>query len=121
MTERVKIIEINGEEFLMVEETSPIPVEFRLYYDDFGRVLFYTCDKPEGNYIVVDQQTYAEMRYDWRIVDGKLTKLIPGIIISKLKPNAMEGRNCASEDMSIIVDEDYADKQKWKLTSYELQ
>lgn len=121
MIERVKVIEINGIEYLMSEESNINPIEFRLYYDEFGKVLFYTCDKPEGNYIVVDQQTYAEMRYDWRVVDGKLTKLIPGIIISKLKPNKIEGKNCAIDDISVIVDEDYENKQKWKLTSYELQ
>lgn len=121
MVERVKVVEINGVEYIVSEEVETPPVEFRLYYDEFGKVLFYTCEKPEGNYIIVDQQTYAEMRHDWRIVDGKLTKLIPGIIIHKLKPNNNDGKTCAMDDISVIVDEDYDNKQKWKLTSYELQ
>lgn len=45
--------------------------EYRLYYDDTGNVLFYTCEKPEGNFIVIDKQTYSEMRYDIKIVNGK--------------------------------------------------
>lgn len=46
-------------------------IEYRLYYDDKGNVLFYTCEKPEGKFIKVDSQTYSEMRYDIRIIDGK--------------------------------------------------
>lgn len=121
MTERLKVVEIDGIEYLVSEKSNIDPVEFRLYYDEQGKVLFYTCEKPEGNYILVDQQIYSEMRYDWRVIDKKLTKLVPGIIISKLKPNDFEGKSCAREDITIIVDDDYPDKQKWKLISYELQ
>jgi hypothetical protein len=119
MTERVKVVEINGIEYLVVEETKPDPIEFRLYYDENGRVLFYTCDKPEGNYIVIDQQTYVESRYDWVVKEGKLTKLVPGIVITKLKPST-EGIDCVFDDVSILVDSKYTNIQKWKLDRYEL-
>lgn len=121
MTERVKIVEINGVEYLMVEETKPQPVEFRVYYDEAGTVLFYTCEKPEGKYLVIDPLTYAEMRFDLRVIDGKLVKIIPGVTISKLKPNLDTGKCTSDEDISIIVNEDYPNKTKWKLESYELR
>lgn len=121
MTERVKIIEINGVEYLVAEETKPTPVEFRVYYDEAGMVLFYTCDKPEGNYLVIDTMTYAEKRFDVRVIDGKLVKVVPGVIISKLKPNLVTGKCTTNEDISIIVDENYIDKTKWKLDTYELR
>lgn len=120
MTDLVKVVEINGEEFLVIESKETEKVEYRLYYDENGYVLFYTCDKPAGNYIVVDQNIYSEMRHDWRVIDGKLTKLIPGIMITKLKPSTT-GIYCASEDVSIVVDETFTDKQQWELTSYELR
>lgn len=119
MADLLKVVIIDGVEQIVVEHVETPKVEYRLYYDDAGNVLCYTCDRLEGNYIIVDQQTYSEMRYDWKIVDGKLTKLIPGIRISKLKPNK-EGVNCSIEDVSIVVSKSFKNKQKWKLDSYEL-
>jgi hypothetical protein len=116
-----KVVIINGEEQVLFEEVENTEVEFRLYYDNDGKVLFYTCEKPEGNYIVIDSQTYAEMRHDIKIVNGQITKLVPGIIISKLKPNSHEGTICAEEDVSIVVTEEFKDKRKWKFHEYELK
>lgn len=123
MVERVKIVEINGIEYLIVEEETKQQdtIEFRLYYDENGKVLCYSCEKLEGNYIVIDKQTYIEARPDWVVVEGKLTKYIPGIIISKLKPNLNEGTLCPIEDISIVCKENNMDTQKWKLHTYELR
>lgn len=120
MIERVKVVEINGVEYLVTEEVKTEPVQFRVYYDEMGKILFYTCEKPEGNYLIIDAQTYAERRHDLRVVDGKLTKVVPGIMITKYKPD-IEGINCCSEDISIVINEDSINTQKWKLTSYELR
>lgn len=119
MSERVVVVEIDGVEYLVVEEVQKQEVEFRLYYDERGKVLFYTCEKPEGQYIVIDKQTYIEARPDLCVKDGKLTKYIPGIIISKLEQD-IDGIPCAKDDISIIVDNDYKDHIKYKLVSYEL-
>jgi hypothetical protein len=60
----------------VIWESPPIiKPEFRLYYDERGCVLFYTCEKPEGNYIVIDSNTYAQGRPDVRVVDGKITSM----------------------------------------------
>ena len=102
---------------------QPAPLvkpEFRLYYDDTGKVLFYTCDKPEGNYIVIDAATYAEGRPDLRIIDGRISKIVPNLVVSKLMP-MVDGVMCTEEDISIVVDTTYNDKTiKWKLNTYEL-
>lgn len=120
MSEIAKVVTINGVEYLVLEEVKTQPVEFRVYYDNDGKVLFYTCDKPEGNYIVIDRQTFNESRYDMRVVDGRLVKNTPGTIIQKLVP-ADKGIACASEDISIVVDEGYTNIQKWDLLVYELR
>lgn len=117
--ERLKVIEINGVEYLVAEETVQQPVEFRLYYNDDGSVQFYTCEKPEGNYIIIDKQTFSEMRMDIRVIDGKISKVIPGMIVQKLKPDD-EGQPTAESDISIIVGDGYSEQQKWKLHTYEL-
>lgn len=90
--------------------------EFRLYYDEKGYVTTYTCEKLEGNYIVIDTTTYAEARPDIRVVDGKLVRSIVGAVISKLYP-ADSGVLCETEDLSMITD---TNGQHWKLKTVAL-
>ena len=108
-------------EHILIWEAPPIiKPEFRLYYDDKGKVLFYTCDKPAGKYIVIDANTFAQGRPDIRVVDGKIASVDSGAVVSKLILN-IEGISCASEDISIVVDETYdSETNKWKLITYEL-
>jgi hypothetical protein len=106
-----------NEEYMIIWETPTIEKpEFRLYYDDKGYVVTYTCEKLEGNYVVIDATAYAEARPDIRVVDGKLVKSTTGAVISKLEM-ADDGMLCEVEDISIITD---SDGQYWKLKTYEL-
>ena len=106
-----------NEEYMIIWETPTIEKpEFRLYYDDKGYVVTYTCEKLEGNYVVIDATAYAEARPDIRVVDGKLVKSTTGAVISKLEI-ADDGMLCEVEDISIITD---SDGQYWKLKTYEL-
>jgi len=108
-------------EHVVIWEQAPlVKPEFRLYYDDKGKVLFYSCEKPEGNYIVIDATTYAIGRPDLRVIDGKVSVAAPSLVVSKLMPNE-EGITCAEEDISIVVDSNYKGKTvNWKLNTYEL-
>lgn len=109
------------EEILIWEPPPLQKPEFRLYYDDKGMVLFYTCEKPEGNFIIIDAATYAAGRPDLRIIDGKISTAIPSLVVSKLMPN-IEGVKCVEEDISIVVDDAYKGKTtNWKLNTYELR
>jgi hypothetical protein len=95
--------------------------EFRLYYDDKGAVICYTGDKSiEGNYIVIDSQTFAEGRPDVRVIDGRISRVQPNAVVYKLMPDLKEGMTCHYEDVSIIVDSKEK-HTKWKLNIYELQ
>ena len=111
------------EDFVIVWEAPPIvKPEFRLYYDEKGKVLFYTSEKPEGNYIVVDALTYAEGRPDLRVVDGRISTVNQGSVVSKLVQDKSEGVECSIEDVSIIVPKKCKVKKiKWKLKTYELR
>ena len=105
---------------ILWEAPKIIPPEFRLYYDEKGKVICYTCEKLAGNYIIIDKDTYAEGRPDVRVVDGKLVKSYTSIVIAKLELNN-EGITCAEEDISMLVDDEYTGKtNKWKLNIYEL-
>lgn len=109
------------EEYILIWEAPKIvPPEFRLYYDDMGKVICYTCDKLEGKYIVIDALTYAEARPDVRVVDGKLSTVSPYLVISKLVEDDFDGQACSKDNISIIVDEDEGNCKKWKLKTYEL-
>lgn len=111
----------NQDYVIIWEAPEIVPPEFRLYYDDKGKVICYTCEKLDGNYIVIDTLTYAEARPDVRVIDGKITKAQPNAVVHKLMPNETDGTLCTSEDMSVIVDEHYSGKTiKWKINSYEL-
>jgi len=88
--------------------------EFRLYYDDNGNVLHYTCEQSTGNFVVIDAQTYAEGRHDVIVVNGKIEKIQHTIMISKLAPNK-EGTECATADISIVA-KGYESTIHWALT-----
>jgi hypothetical protein len=93
--------------------------EFRLYYDDIGNVICYTCEKLEGNYIVIDAMTFAATRHDVRVIDNKIVKDSPNATIVRLTPSN-NGTLCAAEDLSVIINEnDDVNKKYWKLTVYE--
>ena len=92
--------------------------ELRLYYDDKGRVICYSCEKLEGNYIVIDNQIYAECRYDLRVVEGKIVRQTYASVVSRLYINKNEGELCEPEDISILT----TDKNgaRWKIETYEV-
>jgi hypothetical protein len=109
-------------EHIILWEQPPLEKpEFRLYYDDKGKVVCYSCEKIEGTYIVIDASTYAAGRPDVRVIEGKISTAVPSLVVSKLMPN-VEGVSCTEEDISIVVDDKYKDKIiKWKLNTYELE
>ena len=111
------------EDFVIIWEAPPIvKPEFRLYYDEKGKILFYTSEKPEGNYIVIDALTYAEGRPDLRVVDGRISTVNQGSVVSKLVQDKSEGVECSIEDVSIVVPKKCKVKKiKWKLQTYELR
>lgn len=102
-----------------------ITPEFRLYYDSSGKVLFYTCENPEGtNYVVIDAMTYAEARPDVRVINGVVTRIKADAVLSKLTPcdkdNDTDAVTCSHDDIAIIVPDATNSTRKWKMTTYEL-
>ena len=107
------------EEFFIWEPVAIVKPELRLYYDKTGSAICYTCEKLEGDYIVIDTQTYAEGRYDIKVLNGKIISNYSNAIVTRLTKDT-EGTLCSVEDMSLIVDDsDEVDKQYWKLKVYE--
>jgi hypothetical protein len=105
---------MDNEEVIIWEAPVIVKPEFRLYYDEKGCVISYSCGKHDGNYVIIDAQTYAESRPDVRVVDGKLVKINTHSVISRLVPDN-EGTLCEREDLSILTD---VDGQYWNLKTY---
>lgn len=105
----------NKQDYVMVFEAPKVePPEFRLYYDEAtGDVLFYTCEKPQGKYIIIDNITFACARHDVRVVDGKIIpKMVTSESLHKLITSDT-GTKCLVEDLSVVVTEDIASPTKY--------
>ena len=111
----------NKNDYVILWEPPKLePPEFRLYYDETGKVICYSGDKSmDGNYIVIDTQTFIEGRHDIQVIGGKISRATADAVVYKLMPSDEDGTNCHPEDISIMVDET-DEKQKWKLIVYEL-
>jgi hypothetical protein len=112
----------NPSEVLIVWEAPKIePPEFRLYYDELGKVVCYSCEKLKGAFIVIDALTFACARPDIRVIDGRISTVPANAVVFKLMPNKTEGKSCVAEDISIIPDAGYLGNQlKWNHVRYEL-
>lgn len=99
-------------------------IEYRLYHDENGELLYYMAGVfsekepgPEGTYIVIDVDTYTLRINNVIVVNGKVKNKVTGVI-TKLVPG--KGLKCASEDVSIIVNDDYTNITEWRLKIREL-
>jgi hypothetical protein len=90
-------------------------VEFRLYHAN-GKFLYYSCENLEGEYIVIDKDTYAIGDPNVKIVDGKIEPITYEIQLYKLT-KTKKGTMCPIEDIAIVVDKSY--KGRTNKYSYE--
>jgi len=106
-------------DFIVIFEAPVIEKpEFRLYYDEQGKVVCYTTEKLEGNYLVIDKLTFAECRPDIRVIDKKIIRNYQVGIICKLKPDSNGSTQCATDDISIITDDTSISTTKWEYKLY---
>ena len=115
-----------NEEYITVWEAPKIEApEFRLYYKQDGSVDFYTCDNPEGNYIVIDAGVFAEARPDIKVIDGVISRNRPSAVVQKYKPST-SGVLTSIDDISILIDKTKLKKQDakrvqhWELRTHEI-
>jgi len=107
-----------------IQDYNPIQrkeIEFRLYYNDDGSIICYSCDQLEGKFIVIDSQTYAECRQNVMVVNEKIEEVKPSLSMQKLIEST-QGTRCAIEDINIVVSSEYTGKTvKWEMKKYEFK
>ena len=99
---------------LEVLQKEPEPVVYRLYYDNNGKPLVYTCDQLPGNWIAVSADEFAKSSYKVRVVNNKLIHITPEYMIDKLVPNSEQGTPCHTYSVCVPVNEDQT-HMKWTL------
>lgn len=87
--------------------------EFRLYYNpEDGTPLHYSMEDLPGTFIVVDSQTFNEMRYDIVVRDEKIIRIsVPQSW--KLVHSDTGDYACHANDITLVVGNDYPKKQHW--------
>lgn len=86
---------------------------FRLYYDENGKVICYTCEQlPGDNFIEIDTLTYAESNPNLRVINGEIRRDSDYTVISKLVESD-EGIECEVEDVCLLTDS--IEHKKWKV------
>lgn len=105
---------------LVSAQRTKLPtIEFRVYYDDSGKVLTYTSEKLEGNYLVVTREQYLEARADAVVRDGQLHYTHIMSHLYKMTRNSTEGVKTSKYDINILSET--GDTTFWNYTSYEIQ
>jgi hypothetical protein len=108
-----------------MDEIFPVPIinppEYRLYYDDNGRVICYTNKVLDGNFIHVDVLTYHASRLDIRVVNGVIVKHHDRVYVTKQTISDV-GTRCCIEDINIIVPDSYTgDTNTWNAKTHEFK
>ena len=84
-------------------QRSREPLEYRLYYDTkSGDALYYSMEKNEGSFIVIDEETFVRSKMDIQVIDKKLHTKIHSIVYKLVPTN--DGTPCYKDDISIIDD-----------------
>lgn len=94
---------------------EPEPMLYRLYYNEQGRLLFYSMEDLPGLWVEIDQDLYSRSPHRVRVIAGQVHELEWRQSV-KIRPG-QTGTPCHPEDVTIIYDDPKA--QRWAMTAYE--
>lgn len=104
---------MNEQEFLAaLQPVEPLPILYRLYYNDLGEPLFYSQENLPGNYIDIDREMYINPPTHLRVINNSIV-ILQTAVIKKLYPGR-HGKPCHPLDISVVVD-DTKPNIKWSL------
>lgn len=95
---------MNEQEFwaILNNMPEPVPVFYRLYYDELGHPVCYTMEDLPGKYIDVDQETYILASHNVRVINDTLVRITPRTVVQKLQPGD-QGTCCDPRDVCVVV------------------
>lgn len=102
---------------LEAHKTQSKPIERRLYYDEKGHVITYTCEDLPGNFIIVTPEQFAEARPDVIVRDGKIIYTHKISHVSKLV-RSTTGTATSSWDINILIEPDAVQKIFWSMQDH---
>lgn len=93
-------------------------MDYRLYYDDDGRVVAYTVgtDVRSEKYISITPEQFSESRMDVLVLDGKIVRTERNTVSFVLQKNT-EGFKTSKYDINIPTEE--PDGNFWKITTHD--
>jgi hypothetical protein len=97
---------------------DPVPVFYRLYYDNNGIPICYTMEDLPGTYIEIDQATYAQSLPNVRVIDKKITVIKKSATVTKLQPD-ITGTSCNPQDVCVVVTVDQP-HTCWSIKTHEI-
>ena len=97
-----------------LEQTETKEISYRLYYNQDGSVKCYSMEELDGDYIVIDKDTYNQFRTDIVVKNNKIIRLTNNASW-KLCPSTIETYGCYPSNVSIVVENDYPQPQYWSV------
>ena len=94
---------------------EPLPIIYRLYYDDQGVPLFYSQEDLPGNYLELTQEQYAQGKSNIRVRHGRIVELT-WTTSYKLVPGET-GTPCDPRDVAVVTTQEPA--THWSKRTYE--
>jgi hypothetical protein len=109
--------ELTQENFwaILASMPVPLPVYYRLYYNDAGKPLFYSHEDLPGKYIDIEPEQFALSDLRVKVINGILVPYQPPV--AKLVPSD-QGTPCDIGDVSIVTTTNQL-HQRWKLRTHE--
>ena len=89
----------------------------RLYYNEQGEPLFYATENFPGNYIDIDQETFARASSQVRVQNSQIVSTATHRVTRKLIPSDT-GTACDFRDVCVVVDPEQT-HIKWTIKTYE--
>jgi len=106
----------------MANIQPPKPTEYRAYYDSEGKIITYTTQDIEGQYIVVTLEDYQQARHDAVVIDNKLVYTHRKAHVIKLvKTKNVEADFRASKyDISVVASASDTEVQYYQVRANEI-
>jgi hypothetical protein len=82
---------------------EPLVPSYRLYYNDDGTPKYYSMEDMPDKYVEVDAEIFAIRPWNVKVVDGKLIRIDPPVIVQKLRPGQQTGTLCDPRDVCVVV------------------